>query len=199
MSDPSDDELIAAHRRGDAIALDTLLRRHHPRILTLCRSLCRTRGDAEDAAQNALLAIVRGLDGFDGRSRFTTWSHRVTANACLDELRRTTRRPVPASDDTHDEVATPGPGPAQRAEGATTRVRLRAALDELPEEFREAVLLRDVADMEYGEIAEVLSLSGGTVRSRIARGRARLARSLASDPLVGNRSELPDVQTDEPS
>lgn len=193
----SDDDLVAAARDGDRNALEQLLRRHHDRIALLCRRLCRDPGDAQDATQNALIAIVAGLPGFDGRSRFSTWSHRVATNAALDELRRRSRRPTPSEPSTAQEPVDPSQGPDELATGRARRARLARALDELPESLRLAVLLRDVAELDYAEIAEVLGVPGGTVRSRIARGRSRLAATLATDPLVGNPRQHVDVGGDE--
>src|SRR5262245_65062461 len=93
----SDHDLIAAARAGDRSALDALLRRHYDRIWTLCRRLAGNHADAQDATQEALIALTRGLASFDGRAAFTTWSYRVATNACLDELRRRSRRPVPGA------------------------------------------------------------------------------------------------------
>ena len=167
----SDEALVAAAQAGERDALEVLLRRHHGRIYAVCRRLAGNDADAADATQEALLNIVRRLGTFDGRSRFTTWAHRVATNACLDELRRRGRRraePLPED----DHVATDAPGL-----GTTTSLRLDldVALARLPEEFRVAVVLRDVAGHDYAEIAAILDLPPGTVRSRIARGRARLA------------------------
>ena len=187
-ADRSDDELVAAARTGDDRALEQLLRRHHDRIVAVCRQLCRDRSDAEDAAQEAMIAIVRGLDRFDGRSRFSTWAYRVTTNSCLDELRRRRRRPLPVDADAAPEVAAPGPGPDDEAERTSVRAELATALDTLPEEFRAPLVLRDVADLDYAAIGEILDLPPGTVRSRIARGRARLAEALAqAEDRPGNR------------
>jgi RNA polymerase sigma-70 factor, ECF subfamily len=175
VASEEDRRLVAAAQAGDRVALDALLRRHHPRIWALCRRLAGNDADAQDATQEALIAIVRGLRTFDGRSAFTTWSYRVATNACLDELRRRSRRPVPS--DTDDlPVVDPGPLP----DHVTDRLDVDAALARLPEEFRVAVVLRDLCDMEYADIAGMLDLPPGTVRSRIARGRAQLARFLGN-------------------
>jgi len=203
--EPSDRALVAAVRSGDRGALEQLLRRHHDRLHLLCRRLCRDRGDAEDATQNALIAIVRGLDRYDGRAEFSTWAYRVTSNACMDELRRRSRRPVPAATASEDHVAdlfgSAGPArahaedPADLAVRSEERGRLQDALDQLDESFRAPVVLRDVADMDYAEIAEILGLAPGTVRSRISRGRAKLAQILE----LGNQDESDDVLTTDPS
>lgn len=177
-----DAELVTRANAGDRDALEALLRRHHDRVLVLCRRLCRDRGDAEDAAQNALIAIVRGLSRFDGSAAFTTWSYRVATNAALDELRRRGRRPLVAVDDAVlDRPATADDhheAPEAAAVLGEHRRTLQHALDQLPDDFRLPVVLRDLVELDYAEIAELLELAPGTVRSRIARGRAKLAALL---------------------
>ena len=183
-------DLVAAARSGDRAALEELLRLHHDRIYALARRITGNDADAADATQEALIAIVRGLPRFDGRSSFSTWAYRVTANASLDELRRRRRRPLV------DLAAERADRPDTTVAVDTTvadRLHLDAALAELPEDFRVAVVLRDVCDLDYAEIAAVLQLPPGTVRSRIARGRGRLA-----DLLSGNRSTTPTRPTTEP-
>ena len=166
-------------QRGDRAALEALLRRHHDRVAALCHRLCGPT-DAPDATQEALLAVVRGLRRFDGHAAFTTWLYRVTTNACLDELRRRRRRPLPGLE---DERPLDGPllGPDPAATVAA-RVDVDAALARLAPEFRAAVVLRDLCGLDYAEIAEVLAIPPGTVRSRIARGRGQLADLLAGNP-----------------
>ena len=178
---------MRAAQSGDRDALDSLLRRHHDRILAVCRRLAGNEADALDATQEALIAIARGIGRFDGRARFSTWAYRVTTNACLDELRRRRRRPLPGLP---DETEAPHAAPAAPSTGIEVlpdRMAIDAALAELPEEFRAAVVLRDLCDLDYAEIAEVLELPPGTVRSRIARGRAQLARHLGP----GNQADRP--------
>src|SRR4051812_4211878 len=93
-----DSTLVAAAQAGDRAALEALLGRHHERLHAVCRRLTGNDADAADASQDALIAIVRGLGRFDGRSQFSTWSYRIAVNACLDELRRRRRRPVLVDD-----------------------------------------------------------------------------------------------------
>ena len=150
--------------------------------------------DAADATQEAMISLVRGLAGFDGRSRFSTWSYRIAVNASLDELRRRKRRPVVSLDDSERGGGHDGGGPAAAgldASDQVERLAIDAALRRLPLEFRAAVVLRDLCGLDYAEIGEVLGIPPGTVRSRIARGRSALVPllSLSAD---GNPSALPD-------
>lgn len=168
--------------------MEMLLRRHHGRIWAICRRLAGNDADAADATQEAMLLIVRRLSTFDGRSRFTTWAHRVATNACLDELRRRNRRARPGVEDDDDPRTLRDPSaPVDRE--VTERLSVDAALAALPEEFRVAVVLRDLAGHDYAEIGEILGLPAGTVRSRISRGRARLAELLEPDDAEDPRTE----------
>ena len=180
----TDDELIERARAGDSAALSDLLRRHHARVHAVCLRILGRRADADDAAQNALIAIARGLLAFDGRSAFSTWTYRIATNAALDELRRRRRRPQPRLDVT--DASGHSNEPDRHAERALlvfeNRQLVERALAGLPDDFRVAVVLRDVADLDYESIATILEVPIGTVRSRIARGRALLADS------VGNRT-----------
>lgn len=175
--------LLDAAQAGDRNALDRLLREHYDRIYAVCRRLTGNDADAADAAQEALLAIVRGLASFDRRSKFGTWAYRIAVNASLDELRRRRRRPQPDPvEDLGDALARrPGSARDAGADPATTvtaSADVDAALATLSPEFRAAVVLRDLAGLDYAEIAEALDIPAGTVRSRIARGRAALATVL---------------------
>ena len=172
---PTDDELVASAQSGDRAALDALLRRHVDLIHAVCSRLAGNPADAADATQEALIAIVRGLPRFDRRAAPRTWMYRVATNACLDELRRRGRRPRLGLDDAMAERPDPAP-PVDRT--VTDRLTLDDALARLPDEFRVAVVLRDVQGMDYAQIAEVLEIPIGTVRSRIARGRQALAADL---------------------
>jgi RNA polymerase sigma-70 factor (ECF subfamily) len=182
---PDDDDLAGRAARGDRRALERLLERHVDRVHALCRRVLTNPDDALDATQEAMIAVARGITRFDGRSAFTTWLYRVVTNAALDELRRKQRRPDPVDVAGRETVA---PGPAVDT-AVTERVDVDAALATLPPEFRAAVVLRDLCDLDYAAIAEVLDVPPGTVRSRIARGRALLADVLGNpEAPTGRRS-----------
>ena len=185
---------IAAAQAGDRAALDRLLRDHQPQIHAICRRITGNDADALDATQDALIAVVRGLARFDGRSKFSTWVYRVTTNTCLDELRRRRRRPVTGlHDDTGEGPEVADPASATATEQVDDRLLLDEALATLPDDFRAAVVLRDLCQLDYAEIAEVLEVPAGTVRSRIARGRAQLA-----DRLAGNQTAPSERPTSTP-
>lgn len=191
---------MAAAQAGDREALEALLRRHHDRLWALCRRLTGNHADAEDALQDALIAVARGIRRYDGRAAFTTWSYRVATNACLDELRRRRRRPVADVPETVGVGASPegaggavsAPPAATAVEAVADRLDIDAALALLPQEFRAAVVLRDLCDLDYAEIGRVLGIPPGTVRSRIARGRSQLAG------LLGNPSDATDRPSTRP-
>jgi RNA polymerase sigma-70 factor (ECF subfamily) len=147
------------------------------------------QADALDATQEAMIAVVRGLPRFDSRAAFTTWSYRVATNTCLDELRRRRRRPDPVEADDDRVAYDADPTTPSMDEQIVARMTLDAAVQHLPVEFRAAVVLRDVCTLDYAEIAEVLEIPPGTVRSRIARGRALLA-----DRISGNPTPAPERQ-----
>lgn len=166
-------------------SLNDLLRQYHPMIRAVCWRILNDDSDADDAAQNAMISIARRIDTFDGRSAISTWIYRIATNAALDEIRRRRRRPRPVGD---RSILTVVDSSSERAMAAIDGAdHLNAALAQIPEEFRVALILRDVVDLDYEEIGRILDVPGGTVRSRIARGRARLADLLGNPATPGER------------
>jgi RNA polymerase sigma-70 factor (ECF subfamily) len=184
-----DADLVAAAQGGDRDALEALLRSQYDRLFAVCRRLTGNDADASDATQEALISLVRGLPRFDGRSRFATWAYRIAVNASLDELRRRSRRAEPGLEEEGGRVQT------EEVEATAERVDVDLALRRLPVEFRAPVVLRDLCGLDYAEIAEVLSIPAGTVRSRIARGRAALIPLLGGEG--GNWPALADRRSEE--
>lgn len=166
---------MTAAQGGDRRALDTLLRRHYDYAFAICRRMCGNEADALDATQEGMIAMVRGLPRYDGRAAFTTWTYRVVTNACLDELRRRKRRPVVELPDLEAE---PTGGAPRIDDQVIDRLAIDHALDQVPIDYRIVIVLRDQLGLDYAEIAEVVGIPPGTVRSRIARGRTALARAL---------------------
>jgi RNA polymerase sigma-70 factor (ECF subfamily) len=197
LRDEDDNVLVARAVDGDRRALELLLDRHADRIHAVCRRIVAHPEDALDATQEAMIAIARGIVRFDGRAAFSTWCYRIATNAAIDELRRTRRRPMPAHPDAPEPISTAS-GPA---EIVAARVDVDAALQEMPEEFRVAVVLRDLCDLDYAEIAEVLDVPPGTVRSRISRGRTLLGERLGAGapgrPFSGNSVPASERQNDD--
>lgn len=186
MSDEEWSRVVEAARRGDRGAIDRVLQHVYPGVWKVSRRMMGNDHDAADATQNALIAIVAGLARFDGRAAVTTWSYRIASNACIDELRRRNRRPDPA------EMVEPGDGAGDDdlAGRVSDRLDIDAALQSLADDHREIVVLREIAGLEYAEIADHLGIPVGTVRSRLARARGRLADLLSE----GNLSPRPVVE-----
>lgn len=196
MAFPSDadDEgaLVVRARAGDLSAFELLVARYERRIYNLALRMLGSPADAEDAAQEAFLRAFASLASFRGHARFGTWLYRVAINACRDELRRRRRLPtgpLELADPQPSAALRPdppdaGPGPEAAAERREVRALVERAVAALPAEYREAVLLRDLHDLSYEEIAAALGVAVGTVKSRIHRGRQLLREQLARWELV---------------
>lgn len=130
--------------------------------------------DARDATQDAFLIALRKLSSFRGDAAFTTWMHRVTVNACYDLLRKRQRAPL-ADEPLEPEAGPPAPDHAEAAAGS---VDVQRALMRVPEQFRAVLVLHDIQDVSHEEIAEILDIPIGTVKSRLHRGRVALARTM---------------------
>jgi RNA polymerase sigma-70 factor, ECF subfamily len=193
VSEASDQDLIHRYLAGDADAFATLVRRHQAHVYTLCLRVLGDREDAADAAQEALVIVARKLDTFRGDARFTTWLHRVTMNVCYDQLRAAKRRPVVRRLDPDLPEPDLGPPVEDHADEVAGTRDAAAALAAVPEDFRVALVLADVQDLPYEEIAKVLDVPVGTVKSRVHRGRLALARAMA----LGLQEPSSDRQTSE--
>jgi RNA polymerase sigma-70 factor (ECF subfamily) len=170
-----DELLVRRAQRGDQKAVDSLLREHYDTVRKVCHRIVINADDADDATQIALIAIVRALPSFDGRSKFSTWVYRIATNAALDEVRRIRRRATPHDDQTFASIPV-----ADGSAAVDAQLDISAALGQIPEEFRVALVLRHIADLEYDEIAVILEIPVGTVRSRLSRGRAQLSALLGN-------------------
>lgn len=184
--------LVTRARRGDQAAFASLVRAHQDRVYGVCLRVCGHEADARDAAQDAIVAAWRRLETFRGEARFSSWLSRIAVRAALDVMRAGRRRPVsadPLEDQRLLAVAAPEGDGTERAARAAA---VRAALAALDEPFRSAVLLADVLGRPYDEIAATLGVALGTVKSRVARGRAMLATALEPErPVVRPPSKDP--------
>ena len=167
-------DLALRHRYGDPAAFEEIYSRHAEMVYGLALRMSGDPEEAADMTQETFLRIYRHLGRFRGRSSLKTWIYRITVNCCRSGLRKRSRRKLEGPLENLEEVADERFGPEESTLGHDLGRRLAEAVRELPMAFREAVLLRDVQGLSYGEIAEVLGIRIGTVRSRIARGRERL-------------------------
>ncbi|MEU7753330.1 RNA polymerase sigma factor SigM [Micromonospora sp. NPDC049171] len=174
----SDLELLRAHVDGDRHAFAELFHRHRDRLWAVAVRTLGDREEAADALQDALLSAHRAAARFRGDSAVTTWLHRIVVNACLDRMRRRQAHPtVPLPDGNRagDGSGIGGIEPVAPAPDHDTALVVREALAALPVEQRAALVLVDVQGYPVAEVARILGIAEGTVKSRCARGRARLA------------------------
>jgi RNA polymerase sigma-70 factor (ECF subfamily) len=190
----ADRTLVERHLWGDPRAFEELYREHAEMVYNLALRLSGDPDRAADLSQEVFLRVHRHLAKFRGHSSLRTWIYRVTVNHCRSRLRRRrlATRSLAAEGDRATRLPDPRRGPEERAVAEDQGRLVTAALGELPVPFREAVVLRDLEGLAYEEIAEVLGVRIGTVRSRIARGRRQLRELLsgtAADPGAGARPE----------
>jgi RNA polymerase sigma-70 factor (ECF subfamily) len=167
------DRLAAAAAAGDRAALERLLTEIRPAVLRRCSRILPFSGDAEDACQDALIAVAKGIHGFQGRSRFTTWLYPVVANTAFATYRRLRQRAVESGLEHAPDVV----DPARVSVLAGSRLDLVEAFERLrgsQPHLVDAVVLRDLMGLEYAEIADRLEVPLGTVKSRINHGRSAL-------------------------
>lgn len=166
--DPRDDAaLMRAHAAGDRNAFAELVRRHRDRLWAVAVRTIGDRDEAADALQDALLSAYRTADRFRGESAVTTWLHRIVVNACLDRMRRRQARPTVPLPEVDRTVAP--------SVDRDTALVVHAALGQLPPDQRAALVLVDLQGYPVAEAAGILGVAEGTIKSRCARGRARLA------------------------
>lgn len=200
---PDDAALLAAHVAGDPDAFGTIVARHGDRLWAVA---LRTTGDPEDASdalQDALISAYRNAASFRGESAVTTWLHRVVVNACLDRMRRRRARPTVPLPEEDGESGRPGiADPRDDLDRLELRMEIDRALRALPDDQRSAIVLVDVEGLSVAEVAGILGIPEGTVKSRCSRGRARLAVALAgvrNPDAVGHVPPVPRPEDPPPS
>ncbi|MFE7835250.1 RNA polymerase sigma factor SigM [Streptomyces sp. NPDC057474] len=172
----SDQDLLARHVEGDPDAFGELVRRHRDRLWAVALRTLGDREEAADAVQDALVSAYRAAHTFRGQSAVTTWLHRITVNACLDRARKTASRKTSPVDDTErlEQLLEPHESASAPAERNDLHRQLLKALGTLPKDQRAALVLVDMQGYPVAEAARILDVPTGTVKSRCARGRARL-------------------------
>jgi RNA polymerase sigma-70 factor, ECF subfamily len=174
---PRDEDLVRRYLSGDRAAFAALVERHERRVFNLALRMTGREEDARDAAQDAFLTVLRKLSSFRGEAAFTTWLHRVTVNACYDLLRK--RQRAPLLDRGEDDLPRVEPPPVpDHADLSDLSIDVQRALMQVPEDFRAVMILHDVHDLPQEEVAAIVGVPVGTVKSRLHRGRVALARAM---------------------
>jgi RNA polymerase sigma-70 factor, ECF subfamily len=185
-------ELVERLRAGDDEAYEQLVREHSGRMLAVARRILGNDEDAGDAVQEAFLSAFRSLDKFEGGSKLSTWLHRITVNASLMKLRRDRRKPMRAIEDLLPRfnevghVANRGPNLPSGDEvlrSEETRALVRAKIDELPDDYRIVLVLRDIEGLDTQQTATYLDITSAAVKTRLHRARQAL-RTLLAEELV---------------
>lgn len=176
--------ILARARRGELPAFEELVRRYEKRVYAVALRSSGSPEDAADITQEVFLRAWRSIESFRGDSGFSTWLFRITMNLCVDHARhkhaQPQTQPIVTDDETERPLPDPAPTPEEHLDNRELGRELSAALEEISEEHRRIVLLRDVSGMSYTEIAEVLEISEGTVKSRLSRARIALRKVLLS-------------------
>jgi RNA polymerase sigma-70 factor, ECF subfamily len=174
-------DLVTRHRYGDPEAFAEIYGRFGTMVFQIARRMSGDVSLAEDLSQEIFLRIFKHLDTFRGKSSLKTWVYRVAINCCRSRLGRSARRGrafIDVEAESFDRMPAPGEGTDARLARRESHEVIGRGLAQLPLDFREAVILRDISGLSYEEIAKVLGLRLGTVRSRIARGRDRLRAAI---------------------
>lgn len=173
--------LIARAAGGDTRAFEALMQPYEGRVYALCVRMLGNVHDGEDCAQEAMLRIWQKIGSYRGEASFSTWVYRVTASVCTDAIRRRSRRSQPSLEALGEEGFDPpddAPTPEERAQASDLRAQMQRAIDAVPEGMRSVFLLRDVHGLSVAEAAKALRLSEGTVKSRLARAREKIAAAM---------------------
>ncbi len=195
--DLSDEELMEEIVRGSEAAFAALVTKYQGRIINLVSRLISDRDRAQEIAQETFLRVFIHRHRYRPSGKFSTWLYTIAMNLAKNEIRRRVRarggvsldKLLEATGDSGAFVADPGPGPERLYRRRDVEAKVEAAIGKLPKKFREVIVLRDVQQLSYEEIGDVLRIPGGTVRSRI--NRARLALKDLLDPSVeGSVDEL---------
>ena len=181
-------ELVDALRAGDDGAFETLVREQSPRMLAVARRFMRNEDDALDAVQDAFLSVHKSMGRFDGKAKLSTWLHRIVVNACLMKLRTKRRKPETSIEELlpgylDDGHLNPRPQPWQQTadeflQAKEARQFVRRSIDQLPDDYRNVLLLRDIEELDTAETARLLEVTDSAVKTRLHRARQALRNLL---------------------
>ena len=195
----SEEQLIRRAQQGDNDAFEELLLLHQKKVYNLCLRMSANPDDALDLSQEAFLRAWRSLGQYQFEASFSTWLFRLTSNICIDFLRRKKRRQETSLTESYDdsdegaELAVPDaqPGPEQQAMTNETKIELARAMEQLSPEHREILQLRVIEDLQYEQIADILGVRVGTVKSRLARARLSFRKILKAGNYFDSASSEP--------
>jgi RNA polymerase sigma-70 factor (ECF subfamily) len=190
VADPTDEALLARYRRGEVEAFRTLVRRHQRALYNFALRQVRTPSVAEDIVQDVFVRIVQNVETFKEESRFSTWAYTIARNLCIDHLRKRVHRrhaSLDAGSEGEDGEGTPlgervagsGAGADRVVIGKQLQGHIRAAVEALPEDQREVFLMRQIGELPFKDIAEIVGVSENTVKSRMRYALERLQGALA--------------------
>lgn len=186
-------EYIAHAVRGDAEAFETLMTAYEKKIYCLCLRMMGNPHDGEDAAQEAMLRIWQKMSQYRGECAFSTWVYRVASSSCMDAIRKRSRQTQPSLEDMKEQGFDPADDadtPEESVEKKERRENIQRAISSVPEQMRNVFLLRDVHGLSVEETANALQIAQGTVKSRLARAREKIAAEL----LTGGRGKNREVK-----
>lgn len=195
----SEEQLIRRAQQGDNGAFEELLLLHQKKVYNLCLRMSANPDDALDLSQEAFLRAWRSLGQYQFEASFSTWLFRLTSNICIDFLRRKKRRQETSLTESYDdsdegaELSVPDaqPGPEQQAITNETKIELARAMEQLSPEHREILQLRVIEDLQYEQIADILGVRVGTVKSQLARARLSFRKILKAGNYFDSASSEP--------
>jgi len=180
-------ELIKKAQQGDSNAFGELIAAYEKFVFNVACRMFGNAQDAEDIAQEALIKAYKNIDKFDFNSSFSTWLYRITTNTCIDEMRKRKGKETYSIDNEDEEtglslqIKDTAPDASEKVMQQETVSEVRKAIDKLSEEHKMVIILRDIQDLSYEEVADTLGINVGTVKSRLARARKNLKDIILKD------------------
>ncbi|MBV1758897.1 MAG: sigma-70 family RNA polymerase sigma factor [Dethiosulfatibacter sp.] len=185
--------LIKRSQKGDINSFEELIKDYKKIAYNIALKMLKNKEDAEDVSQEALIKVYKSIDRFNMDSSFKTWLYRIVVNTCLDHVRKNKENPISIDqpirsghDEFYMDVEDNRPTPQEVLETKLTQKMVMDAVNELDEDFKSIIILRDINDLSYEEISEILECNIGTVKSRISRGRQKLKEILEKKMAIYN-------------